>query len=86
MVNVSLMSAIGARMMVYVKKFKSLMNANSGVARVPKGTRIKAIFMTTIDGKPHLSIDDMKATGNVGIKPDYKPMTLDEIKKTMKEI
>ncbi|MFY0644144.1 MAG: OmpA family protein [Bacteroidia bacterium] len=86
MINVSMMSAIGARMMIYVKRFRSLMNANAGTARVPKNTTIKAIFMTTIDGKPHISIDELKPKDNVGIKPDYEPVTLEEIKERLAKL
>ena len=86
MINVSMMSAIGARMMIYVKRFRSLMNANGGAARVPKNTTIKAIFMTTIDGKPHISIDELKPKNNVGIKPDYQAASLNEIKEMLADL
>jgi hypothetical protein len=86
MVSVGLSSAIAARMMVYIKKFKSLMSGNAGTVSIPKNTKIKAIFITTIDGKPHLSIQEAKPEGNMRIKADYKPMSLEEIQEEMQKL
>ena len=86
MVSVGLSSAIAARMMVYIKKFKSLMSGNAGMVSIPKNTKIKAIFITTIDGKPHLSIQEAKPEGNMGIKAEYKPMSLEEIQEEMQKL
>ena len=86
MVQVSLVSAVGARMMVYIKRMRSLLNANIGGARVPRGTKIKAIFMTTIDGKPHLSITELQAEDATSVQPHYKPVTLEEIEEIMAKL
>jgi hypothetical protein len=86
MISISLGTVIAAKMMVYVKKLKSLMSGDAGMVNVPKGTKVKAIFLAVIDGKPHISIQEAEPKDDISITAQYKMVTAEEAKEMLKNL
>lgn len=83
MVSIGLFSAVSAKIMVYVSKLKSMINANGGNVRLPKNTEYKAIFISTVEGKPHLYVKEGKVEYAIDIEAKMKPASLNEIRQAM---
>ncbi|PCJ64584.1 MAG: hypothetical protein COA58_12665 [Bacteroidetes bacterium] len=75
---------VGERVMVYIKKFKSLMSTSSvgeeRQVKIPVREKAKVIHIMAVEGKPQLSIVDFVARKGVKIRPDYKEVSLEELK------
>ncbi|MBR9860208.1 OmpA family protein [bacterium] len=77
MPKINLKSLVAAQIMVFVAKSRSLINGNKEI-RVPRGTTVKAIFMATIDNKPHISIQELTIDEETTVNAEYMAVTKEE--------
>lgn len=82
--SLAVLGVAGERVMVFVKKLKSLLNVGinkeNGYVSLPEMEEAKAIHITAINGKPQLSIVPFIAHKKTHITPQYKEVTLSEMK------